>query len=905
MREFRLLGPVEVWADGRRLDGGPPQQRLVLAVLLAAAGRVVPAETLIARLWDDEPPAAARRAVYVHIARIRRVLREAGADGALVGASGGYRLDVDAGEVDLLRYQRLTGQARDRDDPREPLAEALACWRGTPLAGVPGRWAEDTRKTWSRLHLDTTIAWSRVADPSPAIDLLTPLVEEHPLVEPLAAALMRVLHRAGRTAEALDCFTRTRKKLVEELGLDPGSELAATHQMLLSVPTPAPAVRERPTQLPPDISAFVGRNAEMDALGAAADQSLIVISGTAGVGKTTLAVHWASTVADRFPDGILHVNLRGFDPSGTTKTPAEAIRGFLEAFDVPPQSVPVTLPAQTGLYRRLVAGRRVLVMLDNARDAEQVRPLLPNSPGCLAVVTSRHLLPALVVTDGAYPLSLDLLSATESRQLLTARLGAERVDAEPRSVDEIIDRCAGLPLAMTLIATRAAVHRRFELADLVGQLRAAGDRLDALSSVDRSIDVRTVFSWSYDGLSEGAAELFRLLGLHCGPDITAPAAAALLGSDTRRANVLLAELADAHLIVEHIRGRFGMHDLLRAYAAERFDDDPAGPLRRVLDYYLHSAYAADGLLYPHRDEVALDPPRAGVTPQVFDTDRQAAAWLDGERPVLLAAITQAASGYEAQAFRLALALVTFLDRRGHWDEMIAALSLALDAARRLGDAVGEGHSLRVLGWAYAHSGQYEKSAGLTRDALAVFEKLDDRVGQARAHRDLAQAFWRKGDHAGTLHHLSQVLRLSATAGLRAGPAFALYVQACVRFLSGDQPQAVALCRASVAEYRALGDRIGEAVAWEGRGMAHAGVGHHRSALICFRRALSLRRGANDRLLMADSLLLIGDTHAAAQRPGDARAAWLAAHKIFSELGHPDAERVEARLGQVRSLRSTL
>ncbi|HWS37550.1 MAG TPA: BTAD domain-containing putative transcriptional regulator, partial [Actinoplanes sp.] len=801
MREFRLLGPVEVWAGGRRIDAGPPQQRLVLAVLLTAAGRLVSTEALIARLWDDEPPAAARRAVYVHIARIRQVLRAAGADGALIKVSGGYRLDVDPDEVDLLRFQRLNEQAREHDDSRETLAEALACWSGTPLAGVPGRWAEDTRKTWSRLHLDTVIAWSRVADPAPAVNLLTPLVEEHPLVEPLAAALMRVLHRAGRTAEALECFTRTRKKLVEELGLDPGSELAEVQRMLLA--EPEAAARERPVQLPPDIAAFVGRDAELDTLKAAADQPLIVISGTAGVGKTTLAVHWATTVADRFPDGILHVNLRGFDPSGITATPAEAIRGFLEAFDVPPQSVPVTLPAQVGLYRRLVSGRRVLVMLDNARDAEQVRPLLPNSPGCLAVVTSRHLLPALVVTDGAYPLSLDLLTAAESRQLLTARLGADRVNAEPGSVDEIIDRCAGLPLAMTLIATRAAVHRRFELADLVGQLRAAGDRLDALSSVDRSIDVRTVFSWSYDGLSEGAAELFRLIGLHCGPDITAPAAAALLGTDVRRVNLLLDELAEAHLIVEHIRGRFGIHDLLRAYAAERFDDDPAEPLRRVLDYYLHSADAADAMIYPYRDEMTLDPPRPGVTPEVFDTDQRAAGWLAAERPVLLAAITQAASGHEAHAFRLALVLVTFLARRGHWDELITALGLALDAARRLGDAGGEGHSLRVLGWAYAYSGQYEKSVGLTREALAVFETLDDRVGQARAHRDIALVFWRQGDQAETLHHLRQVLRLSATAGLRAGPAFALYLQACVQYLSGDQPGAVALCRAAVAEYRAL------------------------------------------------------------------------------------------------------
>jgi len=896
VREFRLLGPVEVWKDGRRLDSGPPQQRIALAALLVDAGRVVPAETLIARLWDDDPPAAARRAVHAHIARIRRLLRTTGDDDTLASASGGYRLDVDPDEVDLHRYRHLVARARDDLDPRKLLDEALAHWRGTPLAGVPGRWAAEARDTWSRRHLDTVITWSGVADPAHAVETLTGLVEENPLVEPLTGALIRALHHAGHTAEALDCYRRARKRLIDELGIEPGAELADLHRTVLR--SHAAGERDRPAQLPPDVPAFVGRHADLAGLDTAAGQPLIVISGTAGVGKTALAVHWATTVPDRFPDGILYVNLHGYDASGPATTPAEAVRGFLGAFDVPPQSIPVTLPAQVGLYRRLVAGKRVLVLIDNARDADHVRPLLPNSAGCLAVVTSRHMLPALVVTDGAHPMTLDLLTVAESRQLLAARLGADRVAAEPRSVDEIIEHCARLPLAMTLVATRGALHRRFALAALVDELRAVEDRLDALSSVDRTIDVRTVFSWSYECLTPAAAKLFRLLGVHCGPDLTVAAAGALLGVPARRANELLAELADAHLVVEHTEGRFASHDLLRAYAAERLDEEPAKPLHRVLDYYLHSAYAADGLLYPHRDVIELGPPQDGVTPQGFDTDRQAAAWLAAERPVLLAVVDQAASSeFPAHAFRLALTLVTFLDRRGYWVDMIAVLRQALNAAHRLGDPAGQGEALRLLGTAYARVGDYDQAAALARDALVRYEALADRVGQARTHRDLAMLFWRLGRRPDALRHLHRVLDLSVTAGLRAGPAFALYLFACVHFLSGDQPRAIAVCRTAIAAYQQIGDRVGEAVAWEGCGLAHAESGETQAALDCYERALSLRRENGERLLVADSLLRMGDAHAAASHVDQAQQAWRAAHEILSELGHPDVERVEAKLSR--------
>jgi DNA-binding SARP family transcriptional activator/tetratricopeptide (TPR) repeat protein len=912
--EFRLLGPVEAWQAGCRLDPGPPQQRLVLAALLADPGRLVPAETLIDRVWGEDPPAAARRGLHVHIARIRRLLSD---DEPLMYSSGGYLLEIDPDRVDLHRFRRLvTGAAQPGAERLALLREALALWRGTPVAGLAGRWAAEVRDIWSRMHMDAMMAWADAevdaANPGPAVDALTELAADHPLVEPVTAALMRALYAAGRCVDALDCYTRMRRRLVDELGVEPGAQLRAAQRIVLrgelrpGRPPPAWAAPAVPAQLPRDGPAFVGRRAALDRLTElSADRGLIVVSGTAGVGKTALAVHWATTMAGRFPDGQLYVNLRGYDGGGPLVPPAEAVRGFLEAFDVPAQRLPVTPSAQMSMYRRLVAGRRMLILLDNAYDPDQVRPLLAGGPGCLTLVTSRNLLPALVVTDGAYPLTLDLLSIGESRQLLAAWLGAARLAAEPGPVDEIIVRCARLPLAMTLVATRAAVHQRFPLAVLARELREADDRLDALSSVDPVIDVRTALSWSYRRLPEPAAALFRLFGMHAVPDVTTPAAAALLGVPPRRVAPLLAELADAHLIVEHTERRFGLHDLLRAYAAEQsraVDGEPArrAALHRVLDHYVHSANAADGLLYPHRDEITLDPPRDGATPQRFVSEPAATAWFAAERAVLLAAVDQAAdAGFPAHALRLALLLVTFLDRQGYWHEQIAALQRALEAARLLGDRAGEAHTLRILGLAHARLGRHAEADAYARQALALHIAAGDRVGQARVHRDLANICWRRDRRTDALHHLRRVMDLSETAGLRAGSAFTLYAQACVHFLTGDHGRAVELCRASVAAYREIGDRVGEAVAWEGRGHAHHARGHHRQALICHRRALRLRRYLGDRYLEAESLLRIGEVHEAAGRAGDARAVWLSAYDIFSELGHPEAERVKAKIDQSR------
>ena len=432
----------------------------------------------------------------------------------------------------------------------------------------------------------------------------------------------------------------------------------------------APAV---PRQLPSAVAGFTGRAQELAELTrlmdqAAAGPGTVVISaigGTAGVGKTALALHWAHRVADRFADGQLYANLRGFDPSGVPAAPEETVRGFLNALGVPPERVPPGPEAQAALYRGVLADKRVLIVLDNARDEEQVRPLLAASPGSLVLVTSRNQLAGLAAANGARLLGLDVLARAEAVQLLTARLGGTRAAAEPGAVGEIADRCAGLPLALTVAAARAATRPHFPLAALAPELRGLAGRLDALDSGDPTISVRTVFSWSYRQLAADAARMFRLLGLHPGPDISVPAAASMTGYPLPQARRLLGELARACLITEHVPGRYVFHDLLLAYAASQASDIDTGPERgaatgRLLDHYLHTAAGAANALNMSGEAIVLDAPGPGVAPEQLTSHRQARAWFAAEHRVLLAAVTLAAeSGFDRHAWQLPWAMASY------------------------------------------------------------------------------------------------------------------------------------------------------------------------------------------------------------------------------------------------------
>ncbi|HCU51048.1 MAG TPA: hypothetical protein DGG94_14830 [Micromonosporaceae bacterium] len=591
----------------------------------------------------------------------------------LAHRSHGYLLDIDPDLVDAHRFTGLIARGRElhgRDEQRTSvLRQALDLWRGVPLAGMHGEWVMQVREAWRRQRLEAITMWARseirIGNIGAVIGPLTAIVAEEPLVEPLAAELMRALHTAGMSAEALTCYRHLRQRLAEELGIEPGADVQELHRLILKgspeslslVAQPVHSL-DVPRQLPAAARTFIGRPQELQRLAELARQAdrtntvvILAIDGAAGVGKTSLAVHFGHQVAGRYPDGQLYLNLRGFDPSGTLLDPSTAVQMLLEALGVAPQRIPSILDAQSALLRSRLAGRRMLLVLDNARDAEQVRPLLPGTPGCLVLITSRHQLTSLCMSEGAELITIGLLSTVEARELLAARLGAERVGREPEAVAEIIARCGNLPLALVMVAARAAANPRLNLAAVVTALTETST-LDALD------DIVSVFSWSYLGISAAAARLFRLLGLHPGPDVSIEAAASLAAEPISNTRLLLAQLTRAHLISEGPAGRYSFHDLVRQFAsqqAQRLEShaERTAAVERLLDHYLHAAHVADHLIDPHGDLLTLPAPKTGAFLTAFHDQQQAIRWFAEDRRVLLALVGHAAdSGWNSHVYHL-------------------------------------------------------------------------------------------------------------------------------------------------------------------------------------------------------------------------------------------------------------
>jgi len=666
-----------------------------------------------------------------------------------------------------------------------------------------------------------------------------------------------------------------------------------------------------PRQLPAAAADFTGRAAELAALtrilgqagGTGAPGTVVIsaIGGTAGVGKTALALHWAHQVADRFPGGQLHVNLRGFDPSGTPATPAEAVRGFLDALGVPADRIPAQPEAQAGLYRSLLADKRMLIVLDNARDEPQVRPLLPASPGCLVLVTSRSQLSGLAAADGARLLSLDVLAHGEAMQLLTGRIGVGRTAAEPDAVTEIATLCADLPLALAVTAARAAARPAFPLAALAGELRDAAGRLDALDAGDPAASVRAVFSWSYQQLSGESARLFRLLGLHPGPDISVPAAASLAAVDTAQAGRLLRELARAHLIAEHAPGRYAFHDLLRAYAAAQARDTDTEPDRqaaigRLLDHYLHTASRAALALHAARELIALAPPSPGTVPEQLAGRREALAWFEAEHQVLLAAVTLADHGeFDTSAWQLPWAITPYLNSRGHYQEWAATQRTALAAATRAGDAAGQAVSGRYLAGTCIVLGDYDQAAAHYDRSLRLYQQLGNRLGEAKVHQELGMLAGYQGRNADALRHEEEALRLHQAISHRTGEASALNDVGWFHGVLGDYQQARAYCRRAQALCAEIGERRTEGYAWDSLGYIEHQLGNLGEAAACYERALGIAREVGERRGEAEALAHLGDTRHAAGELAPAREAWQQALAIYEDIQHPHAREVRAKL----------
>jgi DNA-binding SARP family transcriptional activator/tetratricopeptide (TPR) repeat protein len=929
--EFCLLGPLTVRCGGVAVAVPQGRQRAVLAALLLHANHVVPVDELAESLWGADLPRLARVSVQNHVMRLRRSLGAAGS--RIVTRPPGYLIGVGDGELDVARFEALVGEARAA--AREgcwaaaagQAAAGLALWRGEPLADagsdvlaareVP-RLAE-LRLQAAETRIDADLHLGRHGE---VIGKLRRLAGEQPLRERLHALLMLALYRDGRQAEALAAYQQARRVLVDELGAEPGPELQRLHQQILDADpalmltdpaTPAGAAApagSAPRQLPAAAADFTGRAAELAALTGMLDQAgaggpgtvvISAIGGTAGVGKTALALHWAHQVAGRFGDGQLHVNLRGFDPSGTPVAPEAAIRGFLDALGVPPERIPASAEAQAGLYRGLLADKRILIVLDNARDEQQVRPLLPASPGSLVLVTSRSQLGGLGAANGARLVSLDVLSHGEAVQLLAARLGTARAAAEPAAAGQIASLCACLPLALAVAAARAAARPGFPLAALAVELDDAAGRLDALDAGDPGTSVRAVFSWSYQQLTDDGARMFRLLGIHPGPDISAPAAASLAGTSGPEARRLLRELARAHLIAEHVPGRYAFHDLLRAYAAEQVHHtgsqaDRDAAIGRVLDHYLHTAAHAARPLNPAKESVALALPRPGAAPGQPANRQQALAWFEAEHQVLLAAVTLAARyGFDSAAWQLPWAMTSFLQARGHWQEGAATLRTALAAATHLGDTAAQALSGRLLANAYSDLGDHDQARGHFASSLTLYQRLGDRLGEAKVQYSLALLAERQGRCAEALEHAEQALRLYQAVGDKANEAVALNSVGWHHGLLGDYQRARAYCRQALILCAEAGYRWLEGDVWDSLGYAEHHLGNLAAAAACYQCALSILTESGYREAEAETHTHLGDTYYAAGDLALAREAWQQALAILEDLQHPEVGLVRAKL----------
>jgi DNA-binding SARP family transcriptional activator/tetratricopeptide (TPR) repeat protein len=918
--QVRLLGPVDVIVDGEPRPVHGLRRKAVLATLALQHGDLVSIDQLMDVVWGGTAPSTSRNTLQSHVSYLRSVL---GDRTAIRAQPPGYVLKLRDG-TDVLRVSQLMRLARQADAPAEQarhLATALSLWRGQPLADVEGiAWLDGQAERLSTLRVDVAraLADARLAagEHRELIPSLDPLAAEHLLDEQIQAQLMLALYRSGRQADALAVYQRTRRALAGQLGVDPSQplrdlEVAILRQDPALDVTAEPAGAGQvaavpvPAQLPPG-PPFAGRRDEMaslDALlptsaqapeGGPGGAAISVLSGTAGVGKTALAVHWARRVSARFPDGQLFASLRGFDPAGAALEPGDALRGFLEAFGIPEARIPADLAGQAGLYRSVLTGKRVLVVLDNARDEQQVRPLLPASPGCVAVVTSRNQLVGLVATEGARPLTLDLLSPDDARELLTGRLGATRVTSEPAAVSDIIDGCARLPLALTVAAARAVIAPHLPLAAIASELRGASRALDPFYVGDTASDVRAVLSWSYRALTGAAARLFRLLGLHPGPDVSLAVAASLGELPPDQAREVLAELTRSHLLAEHEPGRYAFHDLLRAYAAEQARERDSqqvrdAAVRRLLDHYLRSAYASARLIEPYLERLTLAEAVPGAAPAEPAKPADAMAWFAAEGTGILGAVRLAVEGGLAtHAWQLAWIVSSYFLRRGLWEDNTAVQQAALGAARAAGDVPGEAHATHGLANGYARSGRFDMAVPEFERALGLCQATGDHANQARIQASLAwiaESQERLSDAAG---HAAQALALYQAAGDRTGEATGLNDLGFCYARMGNFREALSYCERGLAICREVGERNWEAATLDSLGLIHDGLGDRD-------RAVAIYRDLGDRFNEADTLMSLGDVLARAGGAAAARATWAQAVAIFDEIGHPDGNEARARL----------
>jgi DNA-binding SARP family transcriptional activator/tetratricopeptide (TPR) repeat protein len=928
--EYGILGEMTVYSGGRSLALGPARQRLVLGALIADVNRVVPVDRLMARVWGEDPPQRARSVLTSYVSRLRQALGNA----ALAWRSGGYMLVADRSAVDVHRFHDLCDQARATTDDTQIaalLTEALRLWRGPALTGLDGQWAltERNRLNQQRLAAEHDLIDARLRT-GHCEDLVADLgarVGEHPLDERAAGQYLLALYRAGRAADALEHYRQVQSRLADELGIDPGRRLQELHQQILRADPTLTMPAEQPPEVPAqltagpvstgvsamhslrgDIAAFTGRDEEttrlFDAVTTGDVRAIAVhtVDGMAGVGKTAFAIHVAHRLVDRFPDGQLFVELHGHTP-GLRPVPAnDALASLLLATGVPGSALPVSVEDRARLWRHQVAGKRVLVVLDDAADHDQVRPLLPGTAGSLVLITSRHRLPAL---DAVVPLTLPVLPADQATRMLHRLARIDPDSQDPDAAAAVVRMCGQLPLALALAAGQLRNHPTWTVRHLVDQLAASDARLETLAAGDRSVAV--AFDMSFTALPAHHRRLLCLLGAHPGPEVDAFAVAALLDAGLAEARRGLEHLHADHLIEETAPGRFQMHDLVRAYAQlragelDRHDRDDA--LARALRYYLHTTIAATDNLQTRRQVpvvVSAVPPRH--RPALAD-DAVARAWLVQELPTLAAYVEHAAgNGQEAMAIELAAAAHPFLRLGNQWRRALAVHETALSAAVRLGDQRAQANTHYMLGYARRMLCEFDAATKHLADALALYTTLDDHGGQAHALLEMGVVGCMRGHYAdaatllidagdlflaldnraarasamkylGFCHYylghydramsiLAQV-RLSFVAlGEEMEEADTLRILAGVMRQRGELQQAYEAATRSVRLAEETGNRLVTAFALLQMGLAQRDLGDHAAALVSLARAEELCTAVGFRPVTARTRTVIGTVHRA-------------------------------------------
>jgi DNA-binding SARP family transcriptional activator/Tfp pilus assembly protein PilF len=931
--EFCLLGPLLVRDGGVVVPLTSQKQRAVLAAMLLNAGRVVSLDELAEVLWGASPPPSARVTIQNHVMRLRKALGDA-AGSRISTQPRGYLVHVDSGQLDVSRFEAHLVAARTaarNSDWVAAAAEAkagLALWRGDPLADVESESLatrevprlSELRLQMLQMRIDADLHLGRHAE---VITELRQLTGVHPLREHLHGLLMLALYRDGQQAEALAAYQRARQILADELGAEPGSGLRTLHHQILNAdqildkqePPPDTASTANtantasmvkaavPRELPTGVRIFTGRSDEVGQLTRLLDEfdeesagTLVIsaIGGAAGVGKTALAVHWAHQVADRFPDGQLYVNLRGYDP-GEPMSAGDALARFLRSLGVPGQDVPAEEDERAARYRSILAGKRMLLVLDNAGSVEQVRPLLPGSPACVVVVTSRDALTGLVIRDGATRLDLDLLPLDDAVSLLRSLIGS-RVDADPDAATRLAVQCCRLPLALRVAAELAAGRPDAPLAALVAELGDLQKRLSLLDADgDRHTAVRTVFSWSYWQLDAETARMFRLLGLHPGLDFDRYAAAALAGTTLTQAGQALQRLAHAHLIHPAAPDRYGMHDLLRAYAREltaAHDDDreQRAALTRLLDYYLHTAagavhvlFAIDRQLRPH-----VPAPASPVPPL---TDSAAArGWLERERAALVTVAVHAAQGgWPGHVTRLSTILVHYLDTSDYHCEGLTIHGLAHQAARQMGDRAAEAAALIALGRIDLSQGRHQQAFGRFQEARDLYREVDDRAGQANAVNNLGMVVLQYGRWPEAAGHFREALNLYHEVGNKLRQARVLGNLGVIDRRLGRYQQASERQQKALAIFREFDDQAGQIAALIRLGAIALRRGRYVQAAEYLEQAAAISRDVGDRNSQATVLTRLGDVALRVSRYQQAIEYHEQSLLMFRELSDPGGE----------------